>query len=126
MVVRRTSRLSQDQPASENEQVAVALHPSTIGPLLEQLFQLDVAIPESQTAATGTQSESNQCHILDAKYEPGNYCRILYELGDDLVIGTYKWDSEESAIPETTKVLPSLGMQVYRFPNDPALPTLIQ
>jgi hypothetical protein len=124
MVEKRTSLLVHEQSIPESEQVAIALHPGTIGPLLEQLFRLETGMTEGQNGATDTKSRPLECRILDAKYEPGSYCRILYQLGDDLVIGTYKWEGDESQIPETTRVIPSLGMQVYRFPNDPALPTL--
>ena len=125
MVEKRTSLLVHEQSIPENQQVAIALHPGTIGPLLEQLFRLETGKTQGQNEGTGTKGWTPECRILDAKYEPGSYCRILYQLGDDLVIGTYKWDSGESQIPETTRVISSLGMQVYRFPNDPALPTLI-
>lgn len=117
MIEKRTSLSIREKSIPENEQVAVALHPRTIGPLLKELFRTENGQAEGQ-------SEATDCHILDAKYEPGNYCRILYQLGDHLVIGTYKWEADESQIPETTRIIPSLGMQVYRFPNDPALPTL--
>jgi hypothetical protein len=82
---------------------------------------------ESIEAPNGTARRKNgtpECRILDTKYEPGSYCRILYQLGDDLVLGSYKWDVDESQISEMTKIIPSLGMQVYRFPDDPALPSL--
>ncbi len=126
MIEKRTSLSVHEQPIPENEQVAIALHPRTMGPLLEQLFQLAPEKTEGQNGATGTKGRPPECHILDVKYEPGNYCRVLYQMGDQLVIGTYKWEADESQIPETTRVIPSLGMQVYRFPNDPALPTLTQ
>ena len=126
MIEKRTSLSVHEQSIPENEQVAIALNPRTMGPLLGQLFRLETGKTEAQNRATGTQGWTSECRILDAKYEPGNYCRILYQLGDHLVIGTYKWDADESQIPETTRVVPSLGMQVYRFPNDPALPTLIK
>jgi hypothetical protein len=96
-----------------------------MGPLLEQIFRRETGV-EGQNGATGAEGRLTECRILDAKYEPGNYCRILYQLGDHLVIGTYKWETDESQTPETTRVIPSLGMQVYRFPNDPALPALIK
>lgn len=115
MIEKRTSASVHETSIPENEKVAIALHPGTMGPVLEQLFRSETGEAEGRRT---------ECHILDAKYEPGNYCRILYELGDDLVIGTYKWETDESQIPETTQVIPSLGMQVYRFPNDPALSTL--
>ena len=119
-----TSFSVHSQPIPENEQVAIALRPQTIGPLLEQLFRSEIEKIEGQNGAGGARGRPYECHILDTKYEPGSYCRILYQLGDHLVIGTYKWDSDESQMPETTKVIPSLGMRVYRFPNDPALPSL--
>ena len=124
MIEKMTSFSVHEQPIPESEQVAVALNPRMIGPLLDQLFRLEVERTEGQKGATGAQSQPSECRILDAKYEPGSYCRILYELGDQLVTGTYKWDSDHSQTPETAIVIPSLGMQVYRFPNDPALPSL--
>jgi aminoglycoside phosphotransferase (APT) family kinase protein len=124
MVEKMTAMSVHEQPITENEQIAIALSPRTIGPLLEQLFRLELEKPEGQSGATGARSRPTECRILDAKYEPGSYCRILYQLGDQLVTGAYEWDSDESQIPETTSVIPSLRMRVYRFPNDPALPSL--
>src|SRR5215216_1094047 len=117
MIEKMTSLGVHEQPVPESEQVAIALSPRTMGPLLDQLFRF-----EAEKAEAG--SQPSECRILDAKYEPGSYCRILYELGDQLVTGTYKWDSDQSQTPGRTTVIPSLGMQVYRFPNDPALPSL--
>jgi hypothetical protein len=117
MIEKRTSLSVREQPLPENEQVAIALRPRTIGPLLKELFRLELEEIEGQSGAPGVSSPAYDCQILDAKYEPGNYCTILYQLGDHLVIGTYEWGSDESPIPETTKVIPSLGMRVYRFPN---------
>jgi hypothetical protein len=113
-----------EQPISESEQVAIALTPRIIGPLLDRLFQPEDEKPEGKKDANESRNQPSECRILDAKYEPTSYCRILYQLGDDLVTGTYKWDSDQSQAPETTNVIPSLGMQVYRFPIDPALPSL--
>ena len=124
MIEKRTSVSVREQPIPENEQVAIALRPRTIGPLLEQLFRPELEKNEGQSGASGTRNRTYECQILDAKYEPGNYCTILYQLGDQLVIGAYKWDSDESENPAMTKVIPSLGMRVYRFPNDPTLPSL--
>jgi aminoglycoside phosphotransferase (APT) family kinase protein len=124
MMQKRTALLVHEQPIPENEQIAIALNPRIIGPLLEQLFRPEVDQPEGQSGATSVRKRAWECHILDTKYEPGNYCTILYELGDNLVTGIYKWEPDESQIPETTAVLPSLGMRVYRFPNDPSLRSL--
>ncbi len=119
-----SARSVHEQPIPEKEQVATALSPRMMGPLLEEVFRLEIEKTEGQRRATGEQRRSYVCRILDTKYEPSSYCTILYELGDDLLTGTYQWDSRESQIPETTKVIPSLGMRVYRFPNDPSLPSL--
>jgi aminoglycoside phosphotransferase (APT) family kinase protein len=117
MIEKMTSLGVNEQPIPESEQVAIALSPRTIGPLLDQLFRF-----EAEKSEAG--SQPSECRILDAKYEPGSYCRILYELGDQLVTGIYKWGSDQSETPGTTTIIPTLGMQVYRFPNDPALPSL--
>src|SRR6266508_283054 len=124
MIEKMTSLSVHEQPIRESEQVAIALSPRTMGPLLEQVFQPELEKTEDQSGANGTRVRPYECRILDAKYEPASYCRILYQLGDQLVTGVYKWDSDQSQIPETTTVVPSLGMWVYRFPNDPALPSL--
>lgn len=119
-----TSTSVHEQSIPENAQVAIALRPRTMGPLLEQVFRLEVEKTEDQNNAADSKSRPFECRILDTKYEPGSSCTILYELGDQLVTGTYEWDSEETQISETTTFIPSLGMRVYRFPNDPSLPTL--
>lgn len=126
MVEKMTSFSVHKQPILENEQVAIALSPQAMGPLLEAVFRLELEKKEGQNGANDARSRPAECRILDAKYEPGNYCTVLYQLGDDLVTGTYKWDSDESKIPETITVIPALGMRVYRFPNDLALPSLIK
>jgi aminoglycoside phosphotransferase (APT) family kinase protein len=122
MIEKRTALLVHGQPLGENEQIVLALSPQMMGPLLEQVFQ--VAKTKDQSDPIGLGSGSLECRILDMKYEPGSYCTILYQLGDDLVTGIYQWDSGESQPPNGTKAIPSLGMRVYRFPNDPVLPSL--
>ena len=122
MIEKRTTLLVHGQPIPENEQIALALSPQTMEPLLEQVFQ--VARTKGQSGSIDPESRPHQCHILDVKYEPGSYCTILYQLGDDLVTGIYQWDKEESQLANGTKAIPALGMRVYRFPNDPILPSL--
>lgn len=124
MIEKRTGFSVHEQPLTENEQIAIALSPRKIGPLLEQHFRLEGTNAEGQNGAAGARSRPYECYILDAKYEPGHYCTVLYQLGDDLVTGAFKWDSDENQIPETTTAITSLGMRAYRFPNDPALPSL--
>jgi Phosphotransferase enzyme family len=65
-----------------------------------------------------------ECRILDMKYEPGDYCTILYQLGERMLIGTIRWGEAEGELPETARLIAPLGMQVYRFEQDPALPGL--
>src|SRR5919109_440564 len=113
MIEKVTSRSVHEQPIPENEQVAIALQARTIGPLLRELFEHELE-----------ESQGHECRILDAKYEPGNYCTILYQLGDRMLIGTLRWGKAEGELPATARLIAPLGMQVYRFEHDPALPGL--
>lgn len=124
MVEKLTTLLVHEQPIPEKEQIAIALSPRKMGPLLEELFHHEDEKNDGKQAATGSRGLRYECRILDTKYEPGHYCTILYQLGDELVTGAYQWDAQESQSPEARTVIPSLGMRVYRFPNDPALPSL--
>jgi hypothetical protein len=58
------------------------------------------------------------CHVLDAKYEPGKQCSVLYQLGDQLMIGELHWPAPEQPMPEQP------AMELYPFEQDPALPAL--
>jgi aminoglycoside phosphotransferase (APT) family kinase protein len=71
------------------------------------------------------------CHVLDAKYEPGVRCTVLYGLGDLLVRGDLlveaqadhltgaAWDGEEAVGPVVAP-----GVRLHVFPRDPDLPSL--
>lgn len=120
MIEKTTTSPVHAQALPESDQVAVALSPRKIGPLLEGLFP---GTPEKSEAVTGRE-RSYVCRILDTKYEPGSYCMILYQLGNDLVTGLYRWDGKSDQTPEGTTIIPSLGMRVSRFPDDPVLPNL--
>jgi hypothetical protein len=52
------------------------------------------------------------CHVLDAKYAPGEQCTVLYALGQQLVSGQLRLDGAEP------------GPRLWVFPDDPALPGL--
>jgi Ser/Thr protein kinase RdoA (MazF antagonist) len=52
------------------------------------------------------------CHVLDAKYVPGEQCTVLYALGERLVSARLWLDAAE------------LGPRLWVFPDDPALPGL--
>ncbi|MFN8568921.1 MAG: phosphotransferase [Kouleothrix sp.] len=64
------------------------------------------------------------CRILDMKYEVGEYCTLLYQLGQRMVIGTFRWGAAEGQLPPSAHLIEPLGMQVYSFEHDPALPGL--
>ena len=124
MIVKKTVPSVHEQLLPENQQIAIALSPRKMGPLLEEVFRPEMEDTEDQSITTGARGRPYECHIVDAKYEPGSYCTILYELEDDVISGAIKWEFDESETSETIAVIPSLGMRVYRFPNDPALASL--
>ena len=84
-----------------------------MGPLLEQAF----GTPPSHGAPP-------ECRVLDVKYEPGAYCTVLYRLGERMVIGSITWGEVDEDMPATQYVVEPLGMLVYLFEHDPALPGL--
>lgn len=101
---------------SGNEQrrlVQTALRPRIIGDYLQNLFHLDTV-----------NGRPPECRILDVKYEPGEYCTLLYQLGERMVIGTMTWGEADDDVPQTPHVIEQLGMHVYLFEHDPALPGL--
>jgi hypothetical protein len=93
-------------------QVQLALQPELIGGYLQKLF------------GDAADRHAPECRILDMKLEPGDYCTILYQFGDRMLIGTYRWGESEGELPATAQLIAPLGMQVYRFEHDPALPGL--
>jgi hypothetical protein len=98
--------------AEQRHQVQAALQPQVMAIYLQELF-----------GAPGTR-HTPECRVLDMKYEPGDYCTILYQLGERMLIGTFRWGKAESDLPATARLIAPLGMQVYRFEHDPALPGL--
>src|SRR5215510_12836231 len=98
--------------AEQRHQVQLALQP-----------QIMAAYLQEQLGAPGAR-HAPECRILDMKYEPGDYCTILYQLGEWMVIGTFRWGKAEDELPATARLIEPLGMQVYRFEQDPALPGL--
>jgi hypothetical protein len=63
-----------------------------------------------------------RCHVLDAKYEPGLRCTVLYRAGDLLVRGDLV-DEEEGHVDPTRPVV-APGVRLSRYPDDPDLPRL--
>ena len=96
-----------------------ALNPRRIQPLLHSF--LNGKLPSSAASA----KPGPACHILDAKYEPGKRCSILYEVGAQMIIGELTWPSKTDPNAEHAPRLPT--MQLYPFEQDPdmaALPPL--
>ena len=97
-----------------------ALNPRRIQPLLHSF--LNGKLPSSAASA----KPGPACHILDAKYEPGKRCSILYEVGAQMIIGELTWPSKTDPNAEHAPRLPT--MQLYPFEQDPdmaALPTVM-
>ena len=81
-----------------------AMQPSRVGPRLDAVVK----------------GQPTPIHVLDAKYEPGARAMLLYRRGADLFVGALLPD-EGGQGPGC--VVPP-GVQLWRFPIDPALPTL--
>src|SRR5690242_1843587 len=96
----------------QRHQVLAALQPQVMAAYLQEVF-----------GAPGAR-HTLECRILDMKYEPGDYCTILYQLGERMLIGTFRWGMAEDELPATAELIAPLGMHVYRFEQDPALPGL--
>ena len=108
-----TSANSEDQ----YRQVQWALRPRVMGEYLKEVF----ASHGADTASKGGAG----CRILDVKYLPGSSCIILYQLGDQMVIGALNWDEDHRESFGETPLIAPLGMRVYRAEDDPALPGLL-
>jgi aminoglycoside phosphotransferase (APT) family kinase protein len=75
-------------------------------------------------SALGEQAaDPRRCRVVDVRYEPGERCAILYELGGRLAVGTLSWCVAEAdgrrAVPDGWPV------SIHAFPEDPALPGLM-
>jgi hypothetical protein len=102
------------QRVSEEElrQLRLALSPSEMAPHL-------VALIKKRDPA---RSISNRpiCQVVDAKYDPGKACAILYRLDDHIVLGRLRWGDAGGS----EDVLSAPGVALTLFPGDPALPNL--
>ncbi|MDK3255745.1 hypothetical protein [Blastococcus capsensis] len=63
-----------------------------------------------------------RCHVLDAKFEPGVRCTVLYRAGDRLVRGDLLADVTGDEGFSRAVVAPGVRLSVY--PHDPDLPGL--
>lgn len=100
--------------AAAHQQAQLALNPRIMGPYLLQ--ESAAQQPASRAA--------NVCQVLDAKYEPGERCSFLYQVGERLVIGELQWNEAAGGMPHMAGDLHPPAMQVHAFEDDPALPGL--
>lgn len=109
-------------PAFEEElrQVQAALRPSEMGARIAAILD-DGRGDEGRYESA--RHRRHHCDILDVKYRPGKECSILYRLDGRLVLGRLAW-GERRGQGSVGASVPGLGMDVYPFPHDPALPGL--
>jgi aminoglycoside phosphotransferase (APT) family kinase protein len=83
---------------------------------------LDARVMGARLRAAVGVGERASCHVLDAKYEPGVRCTVLYRAGDRLVRGDLLSDTSEGGGPGRPVVDP--GVRLSAYPDDPDLPGL--
>ena len=91
--------------------------------LVEEALRAGV-MGERLRAALGA-GAGEACHVLDAKYEPGLRCTVLYRLGRRLVRGDLDVTDaggDGGDAPGRPVVVPGVRLSV--FPDDPDLPSL--
>src|SRR5688500_488799 len=102
----------------EQRQVHVALHPRAMATYLTEGMREEGGGMRAATKAHPSSLRVGRahatCYILDVKYEPGDYCTVLYRLDERLVIGKLRWGDQDvhADIPETARLIDDLGMQV--------------
>jgi aminoglycoside phosphotransferase (APT) family kinase protein len=74
--------------------------------------------PRLRAALGGTAAP---CHVVDAKYEPGVRCLVLYRVGDRLVRGDLL---DDPAADGGDRPVVAPGVRLACFPDDPDLPRL--
>lgn len=110
---RRGDRIT--MPTEHARQLTAALSPRQMA----YYFQACGATPW-RSAAT----KQPVCHVLDMKYAPDEQCTLLYQWGEALYIGAYQWQGAPTAPTARAHWLAPLGMWLYDFTQDPALPGL--
>jgi hypothetical protein len=87
---------------------------------VDELLNAHVMGPRLRAAVGATGRAP--CSVLDAKYEPGVRCTVLYGVGDLLVRGDLRDEEVGGAEPSRPVVAP--GLRLSCFPDDPDLPGL--
>jgi len=99
----------------EQRQVQVALNARAMAVHLQAAFGVQ---------SPGNRLNSSDCHLLYVKYDPGQYCYTLYRLGTQMVTGMLQWPEPRGDILAEARLIPDIGMHVFPFEHDPALPGL--
>jgi len=100
----------------------------TSTPTTERLAAVDEALDGHRMgsrirAAVGLPGRAG-CQVLDAKYEPGVRCTVLYGVGDLLVRGDLFDQQEQGAPDDRARPVVAPGVRLSVFPDDPDLPGL--
>lgn len=95
----------------------LALNPRLIQPVLSSFVK-------GNLQTDGLKSSGGGCHVLDAKYEPGKRCSVLYSMQERMIIGELTWPTSKPTTQTSAASLPQ--MQLYPFESDPGLPALKQ
>ena len=102
-------------PTEHARQLTVALSPRQMA----HYFQACGGTPWPAAA-----TKQPVCRVLDMKYVPDEQCTLLYQWGEALYIGAYQWQGAPTAPTASAHWLAPLGMWLYDFTQDPALPGL--
>jgi aminoglycoside phosphotransferase (APT) family kinase protein len=114
MTVSAVMHLERGGAAAELSRVREALRPGVMRPRLLGALGLS----------------RGACQVLDAKYEPGFRCTVLYAVGPHLVrgdvaVGDWRNAAETGAqLPEAARRVVAPGVALSVFPADPGLPAL--
>jgi phosphotransferase family enzyme len=98
-----------------------ASHPLLMDARLELALSPGRAAPV--LAAVLGASPDEPCAVLDAKCDSDHGCTVLYQFGGRLVVGT-TIDGDGPGGDASGLAAEALGLRVFVFPDDPALPCL--
>lgn len=112
----------------------VEIHPaSRAAPKLTQIEQVRLALSQREMGSYlqgafrqpgPRRNKLPVCRIVDMKYEPGDYCTLLYQYGEQMVVGHMQWSDGVAVSPQSAHRIEALEMELYPYPRDPWLPGL--
>lgn len=109
---RRGDRIT--MPTEHARQLTTALSPRQMAPYFQAYQGRPGAVATKQPV----------CRVLDMKYAPDEQCTLLYAWHEALYIGMYQWQGVPTAPTAHAHWVAPLGMWLYDFRHDPALPGL--